>query len=162
MSYKTDIKYKVTLLKKDDFIYKLHALVKIEFSKALNDSKVTGQSIQSITYEFLEALEEVFDSQKDETLEQLSSIMLDTLYTNANANIQKASDLLGRVEENFYEHIELEKFQLLELIETFKSYATERDLHTFSKNLYKKEHFVELWSKNIDKKIQRRKGGDTT
>ncbi len=66
MSYKDEIKYKVGLLQKSeaDFIHNLHQLLRVEYSKAIDEARVTGQSIQSITYEFLEAVEEALDSKQ--------------------------------------------------------------------------------------------------
>ncbi len=155
MSYKDEIKYKVGLLQKNeaDFIHNLHQLLRVEYSKAIDEARVTGQSIQSITYEFLEAVEEALDSKQDETLDNITHIMIDILYTQANQKIQQSHAFVSFAQNEFHETLEREKAQLLELIDTFKLFAKEKSFQTFENNIYQKENLVLQWLKNISKKL---------
>ncbi len=155
MSYKNDIKNKVALLKQDDidFIHNLHQLLRVEYSKAIDEARITGQSLQSITYEFLEAIEESLSSKEDETLESITHIMLDILYNKANKHIHQSHTLVSFAQNEFQETVEREKSQLLELIETFKLYAKEKSFSSFESNIHKKENLVLLWLKNITTKL---------
>ncbi len=159
MSYKNDIKNKIDLLQEDkkEFIEELDTLVRVEYLRALEEMKITGQSLQSITYEFLEALEEALHSQQESALESTTHIMLDTLYSNANDNIQKSHLLSSLVEQEFYETVELEKAQLVELVETFKAYAEEKNLHSLKNDLQLKEDLVLQWLKNIQNQYQQKR-----
>jgi len=143
MSYKEELKHKVasvlchTLkLPEKEIKQILHAL----YTQALEESKQTGQSISSISYEILEGLEECYHykaNQIEEELHHASTLMTVIIYESAQKNINKKEKKLQQSKAQLIDTIELEILHLLEAIETFESYANDKSHTQFKQSLSK-------------------------
>jgi len=161
MSYKNKIAYKLNQLQKgeDDFLDVFGKLFKAEYIKAIEEAKVTGQSIQSVSYEFLEAIEEIEGIKKVELLDNVTHMMLAILYKNADISIQKSAQQVTLAHNELQETIDREKSHLLELLETLKSYAQERYFQNLKKTIDEKEIRLSEWFEHIKNKTNKMQGG---
>lgn len=110
------------------------------YTKALLESKKTGQSVESITYEILEGLEEglntIHKTEIEKVLQNASHIITDVIHKCAQENILQKHQNLKRASEILDETIEAEKAHLLESMEAFKAYAHDHTHTLFADNLY--------------------------
>jgi hypothetical protein len=143
MSYKEELKHRVasvlchTPRLPDEEIKKiLHTL----YTQALEESKLTGQSISSISYEILEGLEECYHHKSkhiEQELHQASMLMAVILYESAQKNIKQKEKKLQQSKAQLIDTIEMEILHLLESIETFESYAEDKSHRQFKQSLSK-------------------------
>ena len=141
MSYKEELKHEIASIlspssKLHDISDTLHAL----YSQALEESKKTGQSVSSITYEVLEGIEESYAQHVEHIETQLShaSVMIALIiYESAQNNIEEKEKILQQAKAQLIDTIELEILHLLESIETFESYADDKSHTQFQQSLSK-------------------------
>ena len=141
MSYKEELKDEIASIlsphvQQQDISVILHTL----YIRALDESKITGQSISSITYEVLEGLEESYYEHREHIEKQLShaSVMIALIiYKSAQKSIEEKEKKLEQAKAQLIDTIELEILHLLESIETFESYAQDKSHTQFKQSLSK-------------------------
>lgn len=108
------------------------------YTRALVESKKTGQSIESMTYEILEGLEEGLKEQNSAEIEDIFHHAADTItkliHSCAQESIGKSNKNLQIAAEKLQETIAAEKSHLIESMEVFKSFAAD---HKYTKLLKK-------------------------
>jgi len=142
MSYKKDLKHKIesVLHQSSHQQTSFFQVLQEVFQQALDESKKTGQSISSITYEILEGIEESHHQHKEQVETQLShaSVMIGLIiYQSAQKSIEEKEKKLQQVQAQLIDTIELEILHLLESIETFESYAEDKSHRQFKQSLSK-------------------------
>ncbi len=141
MFYKTSIKSEVASISHDspDMSRKVMESLKRVYDDAITKTRKTGESIESITYEVLEGIEEGLISKKldiEDILNGAADAMVELIYDHAQENIRKSQIKKELAQEHFNEAIEKEKAHLLSSMETFQLYAREKELPNFEKNLH--------------------------
>ena len=141
MSYKEELKHEiVSILSPSAQYHDISVILDRLYTRALEESKKTGQSISSITYEILEGIEESHYQHKAQVETQLSHayvIMGLIIYQIAKKNIEEKEKKLQLAKAQLIDTIELEIFHLLEFIETFESYADDKSHRQFKQSLSK-------------------------
>ncbi len=159
MSYKDEIKGKVEAIFKEgkpDF-QKITEVLKTVYTKALYESKKTGQSIESITYEILEGVEEgakLKPEKMQEVLKNAAEEITELIHESAHECISQSHKAANIAKSRLQDTIEAEKSHLLESIEAFKSYAKDKSHHLFATGLNQTEEKVSQWIHNITDKIE--------
>jgi len=141
MSYKEELKHEIASIlspsaKPQNISDILHTL----YTRALEESKKTGQSVSSITYEILEGIEESHSQHLKHIETQLSqaSVMIALIiYESALNNIEEKEKRLQQAKAQLIDTIELEILHLLESIETFEHYADDKSHTQFQQSLSK-------------------------
>jgi transcription initiation factor TFIIIB Brf1 subunit/transcription initiation factor TFIIB len=154
MSYKDEIKTKLAELSFSDdnkgLETHINDIIKTVYRKALDESKKTGQSVESITYEILEGLEESLNSMHKNRVEDLlhsaSQTITNVIHRCAQENISHKNKNVQRAINHLQDTIEAEKAHLLESMEAFKAYAHDHTHTLFAKNLH---HLQEKLTKMI-------------
>ncbi len=141
MFYKTSIKSEVASISKDspDVSKKVIDSLKRVYEDAIGGARKTGESIESITYEVLEGIEEGLTSKNHDIEDILNGVageMVELIYDHAQESIRRSQIKKDLAEEYFKEAIEKEKAHLLASMETFQLYAKEKELPNFEKNLH--------------------------
>jgi hypothetical protein len=144
MSYKDEMKKKIYNILEDGEPNKtlLYTHIKNLYEKALYESKITGQSIESITYEILEGLEEYYKVQPQETEEILnhcSTIMINIVHETALKTLENKNKKIIQAKIQLIETLEVEKTHLWETLLTFKNYAQDNSHSHFKKSLHQTE-----------------------
>jgi molecular chaperone GrpE (heat shock protein) len=109
------------------------------YTQALEESKRTGQSVSSITYEILEAFEEAHHSgytkERETQLIHASTIIVKIIYENAQKSIEEKEKKLAHAHEELINTMEKEILHLLESLETFNDYANDQSHGMYKKSL---------------------------
>lgn len=141
MSYKEELKHEIASILSTCVQYPdISVILDRLYTRALEESKKTGQSVSSITYEILEGIEESHYQQKEQIEPQLShaSVMIGLIiYESAKRSIEEKEKKLQLAKAQLIDTIELEIFHLLESIETFESYADDKSHRDFEQSLSK-------------------------
>ncbi len=171
MSYKNDIKKKIEdILSHDRDIEKeIEYLIKNDYKNIVEDYKKTGQSIEGITYEMLEVMEELLHNNMQkykEILKHSSASMIETAKESARENIDKNHQLISQKENEFHQQLndindyidklnndfkkkmDLLHHQLYDNIEHEK-FHIEEILHGIS--IYSKDKSYKFFEENIKK-----------
>ena len=141
MSYKEELKDEIASIlspdvQQQDISVILHTL----YTRALEESKKTGQSVSSITYEVLEGVEESHYEHREHIENQLihaSSIIALIIYKSAQKSIEEKEKKVQQAKAQLIDTIEMEILHLLESIETFESYAQDKSHSQFKQSLSK-------------------------
>ncbi len=131
MSHKEDVKQSIS---HDIMIENLQTVYKCN----LEDSKKTGQSISSITYQMLETIEENYDKHKlniEVQLIKASTIIVQLIVESAQKNITEKEKKLASDYASLRDTIESEILHLLESIETLEAYANDQSHIYYKKSL---------------------------
>jgi len=144
MSYKDEIKKEIQHILKDKALATtiLYTYIRNLYEKAIYESKKTGQSIESITYEILEGLEESYEAYPEgleDVLNKCSMIMIDVVHVSALNSIEKKNQKILQAKAELIETLETEKSYLLEALYTFKDYAEDNTHSNFQKSLHQTE-----------------------
>ncbi len=162
MSYKDEIKRMLTTIanknEHEESLENITKVIETIYTKALLESKKTGQSVESITYEILEGVEEGLDAihkiKIEQVLQNASDIITDVIHKCAQENISHKHQNLQIAAKKLEETIEAEKSHLLESMEAFKAYANDHTHIHFEKNLHQLEeklkHFLNTVTDKID------------
>ncbi len=154
MSYKSEMKHKIEMALNTESQNDVKTMAVIEnmYEKALEESKKTGQSIASITYEILEGLEEGYASKPQKVehiLQHATAIITQVIHHSAINNIEKQHQQVRLAHEVLLDTIEAEKIHLSESLEAFEHYAHDNEHHSFKEslrlteiNILKKIHFL--------------------
>jgi len=141
MSYKDDMKQQIKKFI-ENAVYSKEAIAELFedcYNKALCECKKTGQSVESMTYEILEGVEEGCLS-KPEYLEEVLGDALDiissTIRESAKEHIYREKKKLYWAEVHLSDTIEAEQACLVEAIEACKQYARKKSLEALEKKLY--------------------------
>jgi len=151
MSYKSEIKYQIEMALSSESQDEVKAIAIIEkiYEKALEESKKTGHSIQTITYEILEGIEEGYASAPERVepiLQNATAIITEVIDHSAKEKIEKQHQQFILAQEALLESIEAEKAHLGDSLEAFEHYAYDHEHHHLKQSL----HLTEV---NILKKI---------
>ncbi len=141
MFYKTSIKAEVAAISHDnpDLGKKVIDVLRTVYDDAIKRAKKTGESIESITYEILEGLEEGLMSKHQDiepVLKVAADTMVELIYDHAQENIRNSQIKKDLAQEHFKETIEKEKAHLAASMETFQLYAKDKELRIFEKKLH--------------------------
>ncbi|SFV63951.1 hypothetical protein MNB_SV-14-394 [hydrothermal vent metagenome] len=145
MSYKNDLKHKIASVLHYKNDYSPHPITQILntiYKEALEESKQTGQSVSSITYEILEGLEESHQEHIEHIESQLtnaSSVIAMIIYKSAQKNIKEKEKKLEQVKAELIDTIEAEILHLLESLDTFNAYANDKSYTVFKQSLSKRK-----------------------
>ncbi len=99
------------------------------FSRALEEARVTGQSIESIVYEILEGVDEalgVRQEHKERILSAAVERMAKTMQQDAGRAVERSAEALRLARMRFDESIEREKAHLKEMLGAFLGFAQEK------------------------------------
>ena len=138
MTYKDEIKTEIETMLKNNNESKVIPYFKILFKKALEESKSTGQSVESITYELLEGLEEAYTLQQEkieDILQKASQVIIDIIHDSAKNNITKKHQKVNSALDELINTVEFEKYNLKESLDAFKHYALDHNHKNFKENL---------------------------
>ncbi len=158
MSYKKIIKEKIEALSEEEELE--NALLQIlqeVYNVAVKESERTGQSIESITYEVLEGVDEALRERElafESILKSIVERMTGIVYANAEHNIQKNRYILFLATENFNDAVERQQHHLIDTLNTCKLYARENALHSIIDRLRDVEQRVMQWIELLDNPIQ--------
>lgn len=154
MSYKSEIKHQIEMALENESQDDVETMAIIEkmYEKALEESKKTGHSVQSITYEILEGLEEGYASapqRVEHILQNATTIIAEVIQQRAKEKITKQHKKVTLAQEALLESIEAEKAHLDDSLEAFEHYAHDhkhahfkQSLHETKINILKKIHFL--------------------
>ena len=155
MSYKKDINVLIDEVLKEniDVEEKIFSSIKLIYTKAIEESQIIGQSIESITYEIMEGAEQSLSniSQKEKILNDIAKSILELLYINIKMAITKSKRKLLLASQNYSDTIEKEKDNLLASVDTLKKYAKDNNYLVFNNDLTLIEIKVSRWIEQIDK-----------
>ena len=164
MSYKAEIQAMVKKIPASTDPKELEAYVteilNTLYTKALMESKKTGRSVESMTYEILEGLEEglhehQYDIEKIETiLHQASDTITKIIYSYAQENIAKSDKNLRVATQKLKETIAAEKANLLESMEAFKAFAADHKHPKLTQKLHETETKVKHLLQTVTDKIE--------
>ncbi len=123
---------------------KIEKALSVIYTRALEEAQKTGQSIESITYEILEGLEERLGSRFDkeemaQLLHAISQKITQIIHTFAQDRISHSERNLQIAMERHTETVEREKAHLLESMEAFKAFAADHAYETWKKKLQELE-----------------------
>ncbi len=144
MSYKEEMKKEIqNILNHHESKSKnLYLYIEKFYEKALYESKKTGHSIESITYEILEGLEECYQAHPHEIealLKNCSILMVNVIHTSAHTSLEKKSQKIIQAKRQLIETLETEKSYLLETLHTFQNYAKDNTHPHFQESLHQTE-----------------------
>jgi len=141
MSYKEELKDEIASISSPSVTpHEISKILHSLYTRALEESKKTGQSVSSITYEILEGIEESHSHHIENIETQLSHasvIIALIIYKSAQSNIEEKEKKLQQTKDKLIDTIELEIVHLLESIETFEHYAEDKSHTQFQQSLYK-------------------------
>ncbi len=118
------------------------ALIEECYREALYESKKTGQSVESMTYEILEGVGEgslLKPEYAEEVLENILNIISATLEESAQESIYRKKRKLYWAKMQLSETIETEQSYVKEAIEACREYAKEKSLKTLEEQLHQYE-----------------------
>ena len=118
------------------------ALLEECYRKALYEAKKTGQSVESMTYEILEGVEEgslLKPEYAEEVLENILDIISATLEESAQESIYRKKRKLYWAKMQLSETIETEQSYVTEAIEACRAYAKEKSLRTLEEQVHQYE-----------------------
>ena len=128
------------------------------YTKALAESKKTGHSVESITYEILEGLEEGLKGHDKEEIETIlhnaSETITNLIHSCAQESIFRSNKNLQVATEKLKETIAAEKAHLLESMEAFKAFAADHKHPELTQKLHETETKVKHLLKTITDKIK--------
>ena len=162
MSYRDEIRTGVAELSSLDNSKQLEMqideMIRSIYTKALNESRKTGQSIESITYEILEGLEEALNAihknRVEELLQTASKTITDVIHQCAQENISHKNKNVQQAIDTLHDTIEAEKAHLLESMEAFKAYAHDHTHTLFAKNLHHLQEKLNQMLHTVTEKIK--------
>ncbi|NPA59454.1 MAG: hypothetical protein GXO30_03145 [Epsilonproteobacteria bacterium] len=156
MLYRQEISKDISKLDVNSSSFKkeFEKVVRYWYAKALEEAKATGHSIESITYDILEGIEDGLKDSSFSVEDGLSysvDIMVDLLHHSALLDIAKYEKRVYYAQEALKEKLTAEKSNLLDTLETFKVYAKDNNHLTF-------ESCLRNISLQIDSYIKKLKG----
>jgi len=154
MSYKDRIKTAIEAIPKEEDCFDEKVLEQVEavYQEALEDARVTGESVESVTYEILEGLEEALLERDETLLTKATDKMTEVIHNSAQNCISAGTRRVDLATRQLEETVEREKAHLIESLEAFKAFAAERSLHRFSSHLAETESRI----KNLMHKLGER------
>jgi dienelactone hydrolase len=122
------------------------------YAKALEEAKLTGASVESMTYEVLEGIEEglaTYPERIEPTLARAARVIADLLHHSATEDIARQKKRLTHAKRALEQTIEAEKTHLMESLDALHAYANDRHYPRLQESLYQtqsmvKEHILKL------------------
>ena len=129
MSYKDDIKKEIALTYEyKEFNKSVEVIVENIYLRALRESKLTGESIESITYSILEGLDESLKENNKILIHTSIDKMIDSLYIRAIKNLQNKKQELKNLKDSLKENFNKNKEELKEILFTIESFNKEKTI----------------------------------
>jgi len=158
MSYTDELQEGITDIRNSKNPQKnLYQYIETLYEKALYESKKTGQSLESITYEILEGIEAshmLFSDELEEVLHHCSLLMLHTLHNTALRSLKAKKQKIQQAKSQLLETLETEKASLWEILHTFKNYAEENRHTHWKKSLHQTESAIINQITILSKKVE--------
>ena len=144
MSYKEEVKTKIGAIKDGEEAYeaRVSEIVREVYARALEEAKITGESVESVTYEILEGIQEALLDRHEEILRKVSEKMIEIIHDQANDCITVKHQKARQAQQALEETIEREKAHLNESLEAFRAFAREKSLSRFAHHLQQMEAHV--------------------
>ena len=153
MSYKDDIKKEITLAYISKDINKtIVDIVESIYLKALKESKITGESIESITYSILDGVEESLKENSKELLFSSIDKIIDTLYLKAIKSFQERKEKISHMQTILYDTLNRDKEELKSIIHIINCFRKEKKLDNMESYLDKTESKINNLIKNLNLK----------
>ena len=162
MSYKEEIRDLIQSLESENerFEHRIVEAVHALYLKALNESKKTGLSVESITYEILEGIEEALEhlskTRTQKLLHAISETITQVIHSCAQENISHKYRNVQLAKEKLHDTIEMEKAHLSESLEAFKAYAEDHKHDDFAESLQLLQQRLERMSETLTDKIDKK------
>ena len=155
MSYKNSMKKRIEAISIEDAAFddKVIQEIKKVYKQALDESRITGESIESVTYEILEGIEELLLDHNEVILAKVSDIMIDTIHQSAQACIANHEEKVVRATADLQESVAKEKTHLLESMKAFQDFSQEKSLKHFMQHLHKKEEKIKELLEHLSKRL---------
>ena len=159
MSYRIDICEKITAaLQESPYNEKtIEKTIELFYLQVLKEAKITGHSVESVTYEVLEGIEEGLTTKPEkveETLKHASRQMADIIHQSAKVTICEKKRKVHFAKVELRETIEAEKAHLAESLEAFRHYAREKSYQNFEMSLHEREKEIAGYIQKIADKFQ--------
>ncbi len=143
MSYKDEMKREVQMIvSKPSSVPTLHKYIEALYERAVYESRKTGQSIESVTYEILEGLEasaEVHSDEMETLLVQSALIMIDVMHLSGLKTLERSNQKVMEAKKQRKETLKAEKAYLLETLHTLKEYAQDNSHLDLKKSLQQRQ-----------------------
>ncbi len=149
MSYKNDvlIKIKNIIAQDEDIESEIEKFIKNDYKRLIEDYKKTGQSIEGITYEMLEGIEDGLQNstkQSKEILKNSSKILIDTAKESAKESVEESFNLINKHKEEFNKELNNIDNNLNKINILFKK-DLEKAYRQFYENIeHEKSHLLEV------------------
>ncbi len=162
MSYKEEIREKIMAIDVPQRPYEdaVNEIIEDVYKRALQEAKVTGQSVESVTYEILEGIGEALEDKNELILQnatdKITKIIHDSAHNCINLSAKKAHHANLQFEETF----EREKEHLKESLDAFKAFAKEHSLSKLTMHLTKTEASVKSLIHSLSEKFKSHKKGE--
>ncbi len=155
MSYKEEVKAKIGAISagEEDYEAQVTNVVKDVYSRALTEAKITGESVESVTYEILEGIQEALLERHEEILHNVSEQMVQIIHDQANECIDVRHKKAKEAQIALEDTIEREKAHLNESLDAFRAFAKDKSLSRFSHYLQDMETHVKGLMHTLSQKI---------
>jgi len=159
MSYRIDICEKITAALHESPYdeKKIEKTIELFYVQVLKEAKMTGHSVESVTYEVLEGIDEGMTKKPEkveDTLKSASRSIADIIHKSAKKTICEKKRKVRFAKAELRETIEAEKVHLNESLEAFKHYAREKSYRKFEMSLQEREREIVEYIHKITDKFQ--------
>ncbi len=162
MSYKEEIRQLIESLESENtnFENRIVETVHTLYFKALNESKKTGLSVESITYEMLEGIEEALEhlnhTRTQKLLHDISETIAEVIHSCAQENISHKYRNVQLAKEKLQDTIEMEKAHLAESMDAFRAYAKDHQHDDFAESLEILKERMQQMKQTLTDKIEKK------
>ncbi len=134
----------------------LKTAVERVFGKALDESRLVGESIESVAYDMMEGVDEGLaeEEQKETYLHHASELMIDAIHHKAVDQLCRDKKNILRAKAQLHETLEKEKERLQNAMEAFHHYAQDKHRMNLLKDLHKTEQKTVVLIHNLTEKFR--------
>jgi len=148
MSYKRVLKEKLYRTQKQS-LEEIKYIIEDIYIKALKESKKTGQSTESITYEILEGIYEFLEDNNRYLLSSIIEYIIDITYQEAFECIKLQKRKIKEEKRRLKEISDCQKAKLKDSLNTFKLFIEDKNYQIPSKKLFKIQKQVDFFCKKL-------------
>ncbi len=162
MSYKEEIREKIMAIDVPQRPYEdaVYAIIEDVYKRALDEAKVTGQSVESVTYEILEGIHEALHDKNEMILQNATDRITQIIHDNAHNCIDMSAKRAHNAHLQFQETLEREKAHLTESLDAFRAFAKEHALHKLTLHLKKTDESIKSLMYKLSEKFKSHKTGE--
>lgn len=155
MSYKDAIKNRIEVISQDvvDFDDEVIRGIEEVYQKALEESRITGESVESVTFEILEGVEEVLFAHHESTLAKVSDKMTDIIHQSAKICIDTREKKLEHAIVDLRESVAREQSHLQESMRAFHAFSKEKSLRRLRGHLLEKEKHIQALLQELSQRL---------